>query len=822
MAQLNEGVASSLGTAVFWLMVPSITSIMVVAAFVLHHIRQQEGHARGLRKKPSCALDAQDRFGYGLALRDVVHPTTASIDFNSKTPIPIDTPLFQGQAYVLLRRPDGDAHWDPLFEGKQRTIWVMVQGMFKRAPKGTIFVAGELPHPMDLTFWTKALVGMMVSSAKTIMSSLHFSFGDEKEAPHVALPLYQCADTMIVTPLDEVPPKLGTANWGEDPVARAARKRTPFGSEEFRTDRVYSFQFHTMHVDLAAWSIVNLPGIQDVSLNSFLGDMPLRLSVYEHTDAPGSTHASKDYCFSFEVTSAPPTPPPTDKLDFPGIEFDAWMWLEHFDVSTSRRPVSYLVRVLNADGSCKTVVLSSQTVAAILAIDSPNEASSLLTRARREHYQAIEEQTVELNRQLHEIAAHGSCNAKHQLAQGLSTSSLDLADCLTAKELGVNMWRWDLNVCLEGSGYRVLSDTFLRQEYVVLTSTSLLWYRTYSSQPTKTIPIHQITDVTTRYINDIHVVGVHTWTEVVYFQVADPALWKDGIVAATDRSSVVSTTANTPQHLSTWTPFNVVTYEGQIVLNSRKIAPEDLPSVDDPLAVAAQCVAAAIQISTSRAHRVAFQRAIHGLRLVDLAQLNTAEKKLVFLLNLYQSLLVHVSLVLPRRTTTSMHQCAYDVSKLLLSLAEIEHVLLRGSTAPVRDVPYLDFVPEAAAYPSTFQSLALPHRDFRISCALHAHRTNQHLVVYTQDNVHEQLSNVVGIYLRQHVRVSGSVVSLPLVCKWFRADFDDQILRKTMCFLSDETISDIQDVVDHPKFHVEFRDHAVRVSSRWTAMASVA
>ncbi|KAF0719351.1 Aste57867_1095 [Aphanomyces stellatus] len=831
MSPLNDAAAfhtvlpSTLGDAMLWLMVPSITSIMVVAAFVFHHIRHQDDLKR---KKAAHRCTAAPHFGHGLNLADVTNPST-SIAFNSRTPIPIDTPLFEGQAHVLVRNPDGDSHWDPLFEGKRRTIWVMVQGTFKRAPRGTVYVAGELPRSMQLTFWAKTLVSMMITSAQTLMGSMHFSFGDDTESPHVALPLYQSADTMIATPQDEVPPKLGTAQWDETAAQRAARKRTPVGTECFRTDMVYSFQFHTMHVDLPSWSIVNLPGIQDVSLKSFLGDMSLRLGVYEHVDtAPSLAHATKDYCFCFDISSSP-APPPLDKLDLPEVDFDAWMWLEHFDAATGLRPVSYLFRVLQDDMcSAKTVVVSSNALAAVLAVDSPADASALLTRARREHYQALDEQTVDVNRQLHAIAAHGSDAAKRELVLCLASAAALPSMDVSAKAMGVNVWRWDLNVCREGSGYRVVSDTFLRHEYLVLTSTDVLLYRTYASTPAKKVPVNHITDVTTRLINDMPVVGIHTWTDVVYVHVADPDAWKDAIVAASERSSVLTSSVSLKAlNLQCWTPFNVVTYEGQLVLNSRKLVgspSDDSTATADPIAVAMACVDAGLSVWSSRARRLEFARATQALRLVDLAALDTPEKKLVFLLNVYQALLMHATLVLPRLTTTAMHQCAYELGlqKLVLSLAEIEHVLLRAAAPQLGHVPYLDFVPDAAAYPAAFGLLALPHRDFRVSCALHAHRAHKHLVVYSVDGVHAQLSDVVGTYLRQHVRVAGpATVTLPVVCKWYQVDFGHQILRKTMGFLADDTIAAIQDVADHPKFALEFRDSTTaRPSPQWMPLGA--
>ncbi|RHY26734.1 hypothetical protein DYB32_007338 [Aphanomyces invadans] len=843
-------------------MVPSITSIVVVAAFVIHHIRHHDGvKARKGATTETTSIHAatttpthhSDSFGHGLTLRDVSNPE-ATIDFNSKLPIPINSALFQGFAYVLLRRPDGDPHWDPYFEGKQRTVWIMVQGSFKRAPLGTIYVAGELPRTMALTFWSKALVTMIVATIKSLLGGIiHFSFGDKDELPHLALPLYQSADTVIATPLDEVPPKLGASNWVEDPAKRAERKRTPVGAETFRTDVVYSFQFHTMHVDLAHWSLVNLPGLQNVSLTSLMGDMSLRLGVYEHTDpvspAEDSAHITKEYCFSFDISSSLAAPSTsaassTDKLETSipsatAVEFEMWMWLETFDPSTERRPVSYLFRVLQPDGTPKTVLVSSANIIAILSSCS-DKSVRLLTRARLDHYLAIDDQVVDINRRLHSVAAMSQSSAAYALLKDVLTppSSPDSPTALlphgqSPKDLGVHVWRWDLNVCMEGSCYRIVSDVCLRQEYIVLTSASLLVYRTYASQPAVKISVNNITNVTTLFVHDLHVVAIYTWTEVMYFHVSDPAAWQAALVAATDRPALqaITSPSNHKVNLSQWSPFNVVTFEGQLVLNHRKIAfddGDDCPTLqlDDAVTKSAECVQMAVMASTSRQHRAKLQRMVHALRQVDLATLSTSDMKLVFLLNVYQALLVHASMALPFSTTVTMHQCAYEVGKqkLVLSLAEMEHVLMRAAAPQLTDLPYLDFVPEAASYPTSFSILTLPSRDFRVSLALHAHRSDKRIVEYSLEGVHCQLNHVVGTFLGQHVRVKSSgAVTLPLVCQWFQSDFGDHILRKTMGLLAPDTFAKVQDALDHPKFSVQFRDNrAGRVSSQWALVSTAA
>ncbi|KDO20488.1 hypothetical protein SPRG_14006 [Saprolegnia parasitica CBS 223.65] len=813
-----------------------VGSIMFVAALWLRHMRKLHGGTPTSSKLANASdhdrmepmVDGQhanDIFGCGLTLRDALNPVS-SIDFNTQLPIPIETPLFHGKAYVLLRDPRGDPRWDPLFEGKQRRVWVMVQGQFKREPKGTVYLAGELPRTMVLSMWTKAWAGMIIASVKTLIGKLHFSFGDDIESPHVALPLYQSADQLVATPLEDVPPKLGMDSWGESPADQKARKATPVGDEVFRTDRIYSFQFHTMYVDLPSWNLVNLPGIHDVGLQHFFGDMSLRLSMYEHTPRPNEVaHITKEYCFAWDVARgpAPKAAPasgdccPVHDTSFAGVEFDLWMWLEYFDATTDMRHLAYVLRVRLADSKVYTVILPSEAVLAIFAAN--HDASPLLTRARMDAYAAIEDQALEVGRRLQSIAYGGTAAAKAELYHWLTTPSpMTLAAANSDKALGVSLWPWrraGMNVCKEGSGYRILSDTCLRQEYLILTSTSLQFYRTYASSPLRKVPISHMTHVGCRYLNDLFVLELHTWTEVLYVHVPDPLSWQVAIQDLCDRSPLRTCAA--ALQMTAWTPFNALTYEGYLVLNSRKIAYDvatTIVSVDPCLVAEAAVVAGArVWSARTRAHKLAFQLAVQELRCVDLSLLESSEHKLAFYLNAYQVLLMHLHLAIPEPTSVCMHQVMYEVGvqKLMLSLAELEHVMLRGGLCAVEDAPYLEFVPQKAAYPPAYSAVACSNRDFRLSAALCSHRDDKVVVVYAPTRVHDQLNSVVSSYWQARVVVGSVSLQLPLSCKWFRTDFgaDDRLVRKLLGFLSDDQRSDVVRLLEAPtNLYPEFKDGA--------------
>ncbi|GMF46562.1 unnamed protein product [Phytophthora fragariaefolia] len=143
---------------------------------------------------------------------------------------------------------------------------------------------------------------------RRLVGRVSFSFGgDADELPAVAFPLFQSVDQFVETAAAERPPELGTADFGESDEQRRSRRRTPLGAEKFEVGPTYTFDFHTMYVDLTRWETANLPGgLNAMDLAGFFDSLPLRLVAYDvrATDAaPSDSHRQrdKDYLFSFEV-----------------------------------------------------------------------------------------------------------------------------------------------------------------------------------------------------------------------------------------------------------------------------------------------------------------------------------------------------------------------------------------------------------------------------------------------------------------------------------------------------------------------------------------
>lgn len=236
---------------------------------------------------------------------DAKNPSDNIMHMNSRTPIAFENDLFKGKAYFLVRTSPEDPHWSRLFLGRRRMFWIQVQGKFKRAPKGTVYLGGELPSPISPGIFTKSIALVIMGIIQQLVGNVNFSFGDvdSEVVPSIALPLYQSADQLIVTPAGDEPPPLGERDFGESDEARKARRQTPVGSEKYVVGDTYSFDFHTMYVDLTRWKTANLPGLSEMELSTFFDSLPMRMVAYDIQASPLDRHLQrqKDYLFSFEV-----------------------------------------------------------------------------------------------------------------------------------------------------------------------------------------------------------------------------------------------------------------------------------------------------------------------------------------------------------------------------------------------------------------------------------------------------------------------------------------------------------------------------------------
>lgn len=134
------------------------------------------------------------------------------ISYNSREPVPFENDQFKGHVLFLIRATPVDPYWKETLEGRKRKFWVQVQGTFKKVPKGTLYMGGEVPAPMALGIITRSLCKILLSVVKRLVVGLHYAFGDKTgiEMPHMCFPLWKAADRLVITPPGADPPKMGT------------------------------------------------------------------------------------------------------------------------------------------------------------------------------------------------------------------------------------------------------------------------------------------------------------------------------------------------------------------------------------------------------------------------------------------------------------------------------------------------------------------------------------------------------------------------------------------------------------------------------------
>ncbi|KAF0690451.1 Aste57867_18183 [Aphanomyces stellatus] len=233
---------------------------------------------------------------------------------NSTEPVSIENEYFSGRILFLLKTEPRSPTWGQLFVGRRRLFWIQLQGKFKKQPKGTVFVGGEIPDKMKLGFFTKGLCRVLLSVINCLVVGLHNSFGRmfpsdvaramDEELPHLAFPLHSSVDEFICTPPGDKPPPLGSDGFTESREERTKRRsgKHPY---EFNTHDTYSFSFFNFYIDFENWKVVNAPGVPDISLSQFWGTMPMRIVSYslaDPTTKTAHTRQQKLYNFCFELT----------------------------------------------------------------------------------------------------------------------------------------------------------------------------------------------------------------------------------------------------------------------------------------------------------------------------------------------------------------------------------------------------------------------------------------------------------------------------------------------------------------------------------------
>jgi len=202
-------------------------------------------------------------------------------ELNSPVGIPIDNDLFVGRVMVLVR-PHASIcpkdHEQMLFSNRERFEF-QLQGRFKRIPEGEVYCGAELAdHGFRLGTLTRGLSTVLLRLlSQYVGPDMSYSFGGKNDSvlPHIAFPLKQAMQEVVVTPAGSTPPSLGLP-FNESDESKSLRKA--MSADEFNLDSTYSMSFASSCVDLPTWT-ARYP--RSIALSTFWGNSPLRLVVYE-------------------------------------------------------------------------------------------------------------------------------------------------------------------------------------------------------------------------------------------------------------------------------------------------------------------------------------------------------------------------------------------------------------------------------------------------------------------------------------------------------------------------------------------------------------
>ena len=90
----------------------------------------------------------------------------ARVTFNSREAQVYETDLFAGKALILLRpaaRKDDIYYAERVFDGRSRCVEFQIQGRFKRAPRGDVYLGGEVSSRVQLGMARTQLTGSPIS-----------------------------------------------------------------------------------------------------------------------------------------------------------------------------------------------------------------------------------------------------------------------------------------------------------------------------------------------------------------------------------------------------------------------------------------------------------------------------------------------------------------------------------------------------------------------------------------------------------------------------------------------------------------------------------
>ena len=213
-----------------------------------------------------------------------------AVELNSSEPFPIRSEFFEGEGLVLVKTPEcpeGDRYQKSIFGGGRRRLFeVQIRGRFVTKAPGALWIAGELHETprMRLSALSRLAARASLAFLKAVIGDgLHYSFGDEDQAPHIATPLWSSLPIAfkggsdyaigdVCDPLESKEVKAKRRAAGPEGAAQLFLKNHD-------DNEVFTMSFNASNADMRTWS-AKLPGFPTLDLHRLWGPSPLIVGLY--------------------------------------------------------------------------------------------------------------------------------------------------------------------------------------------------------------------------------------------------------------------------------------------------------------------------------------------------------------------------------------------------------------------------------------------------------------------------------------------------------------------------------------------------------------
>ena len=179
----------------------------------------------------------------------------------------------------------------------------------------------------------------------------------------------------------------------------------------------------------------------------------------------------------------------------------------------------------------------------------------------------------------------------------------------------------------------------------------------------------------------------------------------------------------------------------------------------------------------------------------------TEKERLAFYLNIYHLMITHAFLVLgppdsKLKWKNYFSSQAYQFHDELVSLAELEHCIIRASMAPPKQLLSRFTIPK-----SKYSSMALKTDDFRVNFALNCGSLSNpsKILIYRPKKLEEQLDTAARLYLQsvtcRRTSTGDLEIELPRICQWYMDGFGgskQKLLQTLELYLPRDVVNELK------------------------------